>query len=137
MIALGNEEKDKTQHKKFLDFWREKDVFAYVKSQDNRWHFENDENLNNNSHYAKQYCEYPWTSTTVMAEGNVVPCTQISNNEIVLGNVNKENLKEIWNGKEYQELRKMHITGNFPKGHKCLEKCDQVKLFEYLKKNKN
>ena len=137
MIALGNEEKDKTQHKKFLDFWKEKDVFAYVKSQDNRWHFENDENLNNNSHYAKQYCEYPGTSTTVMAEGNVVPCTQISNNEIVLGNVNKENLKEIWNGKEYQELRKMHITGNFPKGHKCLEKCDQVKLFEYLKKNKN
>ena len=31
----------------------------------------------------------------------------------------------------------MHITGDFPKGHKCVEKCDQVKLFEYLKKNKN
>ena len=137
MIALDNKEKDRIQHKKFLDFWKEKNVFAYVKSQDNRWHFENDQELSNNSHYVKQYCEYPWTSTTVMAEGNVVPCTQISNNEIVLGNVNKKNLKEIWNGKEYQELRKMHITGNFPKGHKCLEKCDQVKLFEYLKKNKN
>ncbi len=137
MIALDKKEKDRIQHKKFLDFWKEKNVFAYVKSQDNRWHFENDQELSNNSHYAKQYCEYPWTSTTVMAEGNVVPCTQISNNEIVLGNVNKKNLNEIWNGKEYQELRKMHITGNFPKGHKCLEKCDQVKLFEYLKKNKN
>jgi len=137
MIALDNKEKDHTQHKKFLDFWKDKDVFAYIKSQDNRWHFENDKNLSNKSHYAKQYCEYPWTSTTVMAEGNVVPCTQISNNEIVLGNVNKKNLKEIWNGKEYQDLRKMHITGNFPKGHKCLEKCDQVKLFEYLRKNKN
>lgn len=137
MIALDNKEKDNVQHKKFLDFWKDKDVFAYIKSQDNRWHFENDNNLSNKSHYAKQYCEYPWTSTTVMAEGNVVPCTQISNNEIILGNVNKKNLKEIWNGKEYQDLRKMHITGNFPKGHKCLEKCDQVKLFEYLRKNKN
>ena len=137
MIALDNKDKDKKQHKKFLDFWKDKDVFAYIKSQDNRWHFENDKDLSNKSHYAKQYCEYPWTSTTIMAEGNVVPCTQISNNEIVLGNVNKNSLKEIWNGKEYQELRKMHISGNFPKGHKCLQKCDQVKLFEYLKKNKN
>ena len=137
MIALDNKEKDHKQHKKFLDFWKEKNVFAYIKSQDNRWHFENDKNLSNKSHYAKQYCEYPWTSTTVMAEGNVVPCTQISNNKIVLGHVNKNNLKEIWNGKEYQNLREMHINGNFPKGHKCLEKCDQVKLFEYLRKNKD
>ena len=134
MIALNTNEESKKMHKKFIDFWKEKDVFAYVKSQDNRWLFEQDKKLKNNSHYAKQYCEYPWTSSTVMAEGNVVPCTQISNNEIVLGNVNENSLQEIWNGKKYQELRKMHITGKFPKGHKCSEKCDQVKLYEYLNK---
>jgi radical SAM protein with 4Fe4S-binding SPASM domain len=134
MIAINNDAQDKKMHQNFMNFWKGKDVFAYVKSQDNRWLFEEDKKLENNSHYAKQYCEYPWTSSTIMAEGNVVPCTQISNNEIVLGNVNKNSLKEIWNGKNYEDLRKMHVTGNFPKGHKCLEKCDQVKLFEYLKK---
>ena len=134
MIAIDNNEVSKKMHQNFINFWKDKDVYAYVKSQDNRWLFEQDKKLNNNSHYAKQYCEYPWTSSTVMAEGNVVPCTQISNNEIVLGNVNKNSLEEIWNGKNYQELRKMHITGNFPKGHKCSEKCDQVKLYEYLNK---
>ena len=51
-----------------------------------------------------------------MADGNVVPCTQISNNELVLGNVNNNTLEEIWNSKEYEEFRKMHVTGNFPKG---------------------
>ncbi len=137
MIALNNKDNDLDKHKKFIEFWKDKDVFAYIKSQDNRWHFENTSELKNKSHYAKQYCEYPWTSSTIMAEGNVVPCTQISNNEIVLGNVNKNTLKEIWNSKEYQDLRKMHISGKFPKGHKCAERCDQVKLFEYLKKNKN
>ncbi len=137
MIAFNNDKDNSKLHNKFLDFWKDKDVYAYVKSQDNRWHFEQNKELENNSHYAKQYCEYPWSSTTVMAEGNVVPCTQISNNEIVLGNVNKNSLDEIWNGESYEDLRKMHITGNFTKGHKCLEKCDQVKLFEYLKKNKN
>lgn len=135
MIAINNDEENKKMHQNFINFWKDKDVFAYVKSQDNRWLFEQNEELKNHSHYAKQYCEYPWTSLTVMAEGNIVPCTQISNNEIVLGNVNNNSLEEIWNGKEYEKFRKMHVNGNFPKGHKCSEKCDQVKLFEYLKKN--
>lgn len=135
MIAINNDDKSKEMHKKFIDFWRDKDVYAYVKSQDNRWLFEQNKKLENKSHYSKQYCEYPWTSLTVMAEGNVVPCTQISNNEIVLGNVNEQSLEEIWNSEKYKNFRKMHITGNFPPKHKCKEKCDQVKLFEYLKRS--
>ena len=133
MISFKNDEREKELHRNFLEFWKPYDVFAYVKSQDNRWLFEQDKKLKNNSHYAKQYCEYPWTSLTVMADGNVVPCTQISNNEIVLGNINENSLEEIWNGKKYDEFRKMHVTGEFPKEHKCLKNCDQVKLFEYLK----
>ena len=99
MIAINNDEESKKMHKDFMNFWKDKDVYAYVKSQDNRWLFEQDKKLKNKSHYAKQYCEYPWTSSTIMAEGNVVPCTQISYNEIVLGNVNENSLEDIWNGK--------------------------------------
>lgn len=135
MIALDNDKKSKVNQKKFLEYWKDKDVFAYVKSQDNRWLFENNENLENKSHYANQYCEYPWTSLTVMADGNIVPCTQISNNEIVLGNIKENSLEEIWNSEKYKEFRNWHISGNFPKDHKCKKKCDQVKLYEYLNKN--
>ena len=53
-------------------FWKDKDVFAYIKSQDNRWLYENDKDLKSQSHYAKQYCEYPWSSLTVMADGNLL-----------------------------------------------------------------
>ncbi len=133
MIAFDKDEKSLMLHKKFLDFWKDKDVYAYVKSQDNRWLFEKNKNLENKSHYKTQYCEYPWTSVTIMADGNVVPCTQISNNEIVLGNVKENTLEEIWNGKKYQELRKMHISGKFPANHKCSKQCDQIKLHEHLK----
>jgi hypothetical protein len=68
-----------------------------------------------------------------MADGNVVPCTQISNNELVMGNINENTLEEIWNGKKYKDLRKMHISGNFPKDHKCSEKCDLKKVYNYIK----
>ena len=133
MISLNNDEESKKLQNNFLNFWKDKDVYAYVKSQDNRWLFEQNKDLVNASHYAKQYCEYPWTSLTVMADGNVVPCTQISNNEIILGNVNENTLEEIWNGEKYKEFRKMHVTGKFPAKHKCNHSCDQVKLYEYIK----
>ncbi len=132
MIDLAMEKTDKKMHKDFLKFWSDKDVFAYIKSQDNRWLYENDANLKSKSHYENQYCEYPWLSLTVMADGNVVPCTQVSNSELVLGNVNDNSLEDIWNGKKYKEFRKMHVTGKFPKGHKCKEKCDMKKLYQYL-----
>lgn len=132
MIAFDKKPESIKLHNEFLNFWKEKDVFAYIKSQDNRWLFEQQKEMKNDSHYAKQYCEYPWTSVTIMADGNVVPCTQISNNELVFGNINENTLEEIWNSKKYQEFRNMHVSGNFPKDHKCLKNCDQVKLFEYL-----
>lgn len=133
MIAFKDTEEEKKLHQKFLDFWSDKDVYAYVKSLDNKWlDQEKFKDLKNFSHYEKQYCEYPWTSLTIMADGNVVPCTQISNNEIVLGNVNEKSIEEIWNSKEYMEFRKMHINGRFPKNHKCKNNCDQKKIFQYL-----
>ena len=132
MIDLSTDEKDPEMHKDFLNFWKDKDVFAYIKSQDNRWLYENDENLKNRSHYKDQYCEYPWLSLTVMADGNVVPCTQVSNNELVMGNVNENTLEEIWNGEKYKKFREMHVTGKFTKNHKCNNKCDMKKLYQYL-----
>jgi radical SAM protein with 4Fe4S-binding SPASM domain len=134
MISFKKDPESIKLQNNFLDFWKDMDVYAYIKSQDNRWLFEQDQGLENKSHYAKQYCEYPWTSLTVMADGNVVPCTQISNNEIILGNIKNNTLEEIWNGDNYKKFRQMHINGNFPKDHKCKNSCDQVKVFEYLKK---
>ena len=132
MIDLSIDNVDIEMHKDFLSFWKDKDVYAYIKSQDNRWLYENDPTMKSRSHYSKQYCEYPWLSVSIMADGNVVPCTQISNDEIVLGNINKNTLDEIWNGENYKKLRQMHIDGSFPAGHKCKEKCDMKKLYQYL-----
>lgn len=133
MIALSQDSDSRKMHSEFMELWKDKDVFAYVKSQDNRWLLEEDTNMKNHSHYETQYCEFPWTSLTVMADGSVVPCTQDYDIEMVLGNVNEQTLEKIWNGPKYQKIREMHITGKFSKGHKCLERCDQKKLYQYLK----
>jgi len=132
MIALAEDAEALAMQQAFLDLWRDKPVFAYVKSQDNRWYHEEDDGLVNRSHYQHQYCEYPWTSLTVMADGSVVPCTQDYNAEMVLGNVRDETLEQIWNGERYRRFREWHVTGKFPDGHKCSSRCDQKKLCSYL-----
>ncbi len=133
MIALSDDKDAQSMYANFIELWEGHDVFAYIKSQDNRWYFEGDDELLNKSHYEQQYCEYPWSSMTVMADGSVVPCTQDYNCEMTLGNVNEESLSDIWNSKKYKDFRNWHITGNFPKGHKCLSRCDQKKVYSRLR----
>lgn len=135
MVALAEDEEAQAMHRAFLEMWRDKPVFASVKSQDNRWYREDESSeLVNRSHYEYQYCEFPWLSLTVMADGSVVPCTQDYNAEMVLGNVREQTLEEIWNGERYRALREWHVTGAFPAGYKCSTRCDQKKLCSYLGK---
>ena len=132
LIALGASEKDRKLQRDFMEMFDPYNVFNYVKSQDNRWYFEDDKPADNVSHYVREYCEFPWTSLTVMANGEVVPCTQDYDAEMSFGNVSEKSLKEIWNGQKYRDFRQWHLTGNFPKGNKCNERCDLPKVYNRL-----
>lgn len=135
MINMGTSDNDLTMQQNFLRTWRGHGTYSYVKSLDNRWMNNIDSELVNQSHYMSQYCEYPWTSMTVLANGNVVPCTQDYNGELVMGNVREQSLDEIWNSAKYAEFRRMHITGKFTCGHKCQNRCDLPKLYQRLEAN--
>lgn len=133
MIALSDSDESLKEQEAFLKLWDNRPgIFAYIKSQDNRWLYSEDtpENI---SHHNRQFCEFPWLSMTINVDGSVVPCTQDYNTEICLGNAKDETLEAIWNGQKYAELRKWHVSGDFPPGHKCLNRCDQRKIFQFLK----
>lgn len=125
MIALSDDDAARETQRRFLETWRGTPVFAYVKSRDNRWFHDDDAAMVNRSHYEAQYCEYPWTSLSVMANGAVVPCTQDYNNEMVMGDAARQTLASIWNSTAYDAFQAAHITGKFPAGWKCADRCDQ------------
>ena len=37
MISFGQNDEDKKKEENFLNFWSDKNVYAYVKSLDNKW----------------------------------------------------------------------------------------------------
>lgn len=132
MIALSGDPDAEQIRREFIDMWKENDVQCYIKNQDNRWYHDEDEECRSKAHYADQYCEFAWTSLSVMANGRVVPCTQDYDAEIFLGDANKQSLAEVWNGLKYEQFRHWHATGTFPKGHKCVDRCDIRKLYQVL-----
>jgi len=132
MLSFSDSDEQKEVQNQFIELWKNYPVYAYVKSQDNKWYYSDNKNFKNRSHYQTQYCEFPWTSLSVMSNGTVVPCTQDYNAEMNMGNINEQRLEDIWNSEKYTEFRNNHITGNFPEGFKCHSRCDLPKIYERL-----
>jgi MoaA/NifB/PqqE/SkfB family radical SAM enzyme len=50
----------------------------------------------------RRLCNVPWTSAVILGNGDVAACCVPG---LVMGNLNKASMPEIWNGKSYRELR--------------------------------
>jgi radical SAM protein with 4Fe4S-binding SPASM domain len=51
------------------------------------------------------YCEWIYSTVTIQANGDVVPCCRDPLGNYMLGNIFEENINEIWNNQKFQELR--------------------------------
>jgi len=103
------------------------DVYIYLKSQDQQWY--QDKNEGTNSIHWREFCQFPWSSMTVKSNGEAVMCVEDFNNEIILGDVGKKSLYNIWNGEKYEQFRKDHFE--LRPGIKCTEQCDMKLIGNY------
>ena len=54
---------------------------------------------------APKYCVPLFETFTILSNGNVVPCCFDLKGELVLGNIYKESIFDIWNNEKYSEIR--------------------------------
>lgn len=72
--------------------------------------------------FDKEKCIMPWTSSYISANGDVVPCCYLVNDSLtlpegrrpVMGNIERQGWKEIWNGDKYREMRRSIKRGERP-----------------------
>jgi len=60
----------------------------------------------------------------VLWTGEVVPCCYDFNGTMVLGDLRKQTIEEIWHGRRYQAIRKAHATGDYRGWPLCIN-CDR------------
>lgn len=61
--------------------------------------------------HKKNVCPYPFFNMVVNADGDVTVCGVDWNKSTKTGNVRHQSLREIWNGPELREFRRMHLEG--------------------------
>lgn len=108
--------------KKLQDAFKGLDVYLYLKSQDQQW-YEDTKQQTKSIHWIEP-CQFPWSSMTIKSNGEATMCVEDYNNNIILGNVRKESLYNIWNGERYHKLREDHF--NLTPEIKCTKQCDMT-----------
>ncbi|MCK5708648.1 MAG: radical SAM protein [Candidatus Aureabacteria bacterium] len=71
---------------------------------------------------AKIPCARLWRTMTVLMDGRVALCCLDYDGEVILGDSTKEALSDIWQGKSYKQLRRLHVDGN-QKSMKLCQNC--------------
>lgn len=105
------------------------DAYLYLKSQDQQW-YKNEYHGTKSIHWL-EFCQFPWSSMTIKSDCKAVECVEDFNNEIILGDANKESLYDIWNGEKYHKFRNDHF--DLTRGIKCREKCDMKLIGTFTK----
>lgn len=84
-------------------------------------------------------CLVLWFNPVVNFDGKVTTCcVNYQENELIMGDIKKQTLKEIWQSPKYQKLRGDHLKGDLSDWPTC-QKCDYwqnfVDLGGWLKKH--
>ncbi|MFA5139619.1 MAG: radical SAM protein [Elusimicrobiota bacterium] len=123
-----NRKDQKEDFQRLRDAFAEKDVYLYLKSEDQQW-YRKDYHGTDSVHWS-EICQHPWLSMTIKSNGEAAMCMEDFNNEIVLGDARKERLRGIWNGEKYRKFRWDHLS--LTKGLKCVKACDMKLVGNFL-----
>lgn len=65
-------------------------------------------------------CNLPWLSPAVNWDGKVMPCcVNYRENELVMGDLTRLSLAEIWQGEKFKKLRQAHLDQDFAEWPTC------------------
>jgi len=108
-----------------------KDFYSDWKDRVNSINIINMRNWSGKSKERKSKTKYPcallWQMIVVDWDGEVVLCCNDWNHEEVVGNLNVESIRDVWDGKKLDKVRKMHLADKVncvPVCAKCDKKTD-------------
>ena len=120
-IQIVEIEDNKKEIAPFIKKWKKTDInYINVKSFCSRASRVKDKNLFRSLNKTKRKiekhypCFYLWETLIILWNGDVLPCCQNLTGELIVGNIKKNSLNEIWNSFAMKELRERHLVNNPP-----------------------
>ncbi|MCL4385279.1 MAG: radical SAM protein [Actinobacteria bacterium] len=81
---------------------------------------------NKNTKSFTSSCTFPWYALTIFFDGKVYPCPQDFYGEILVGDVNKDSLRTIFNNEIMRSLRRSFRNSKTVREHPC-SNCDRCR----------
>lgn len=119
IASFVHTEENQGQLNKFKQMWGNKiDEF----------HIGTEVGLNRRRDYIKEdtnlYCFQPFYRLNFLSDGRAVMCCADAFGEVIVGDIKKNTVSEIWNGKVFKNIRFLHLKGRkreIPLCNKCNE----------------
>jgi len=107
-VVFVRQKDNKNEVGEYKNFWKDKADSIVISTDDNR---------NSNSGFFKYLrskkpfpCRKIWTETIVMSNGKVALCCIDADGEVVLGDFNKQTLRQIWESAKFKKIREFHLN---------------------------
>lgn len=117
---------DEAQKKEFLNLFEDIADTYYIDNAANSWPDLTTVKDTGDKHIygileagVERICPQPFYQMIIHSDGMVSPCCVDYDKKVIMGDVRKESLKEIWNGQRYRELRKKLLLGNLDGEIRC------------------
>jgi len=112
VLSFVETDMNKNETKKYLDKWKnvvDNISISYV----HNWTGDIKSNVLTKG--KKDPCRLLWSDIVISWNGDVQLCCNDYENRIILGNVKKTKIDDIWGGKRLSAIRSFHEEGNFDK----------------------
>jgi len=114
-VKMIDDGQNQAEIEKFKKFWQGK-VDGVVIQKLHSW--EGSVKIPNSklqiSNLRRYPCNLPWLAPAITWDGKVMPCcVNYNENEMIMGDLTKESLEKIWQGKKYKNLREAHLRQDF------------------------
>ncbi len=67
----------------------------------------------------REPCRFLWTDMVILWNGQISACCQDYDGRLIVGDLTKNSLSEIWRGKILETLRKSHLKGDYSQVSVC------------------
>lgn len=121
IIHMKNTEKEIEEFKKHWEPLLKESDILHVQKFINFGGQVGDLSVKNKPFINKLPCLRLWNSLSICWDGKVTACCYDSDEKLVIGDLNKETIEEIWKGEKLNNLRKLHLNGNVDKVPLCKE----------------
>lgn len=110
-----------------MKYWKERHIKCRTAYLENRGGDVNVQKLSQDLNYwAPNKCWRVLTQIHVLYDGQVLLCCGDWNQSVILGDLNKQSIYEVWNSAQYKKIRLNHKMNNVKELPEICKKCNMI-----------